>query len=192
MVRALAFFFSLLILVIVAWLYFGYQHSSTPMIPEGHAETDFAEWVLYTSPTASFQVFFPTLPQTASSVVTDPSTQEKKGLMTHISQHRDGTTYLVNVIVIPEESRDKGDEAALNEAIQQIVAANPNNQLKEIKNNTHKNNKAVDFAIENGKNEVIGKAIKQGNYIYVLTVMHPEGTIDPKEFNFFINSFEMQ
>lgn len=167
MIRTLIGLASLLILGALTWLFVG--HKEPPPI---HDETDFANWHLYTAPSGQFQLFFPTLPQSASS----------KGFSTYISQHRDETTYMVNVI----------DSDDLAKAVQDMVSANKDNILKEQKTGTFKNRASIDFVIENGPTIVVGKAIKMGEHLYILTVMRAKGEIDPREYNFFINSFEPQ
>ena len=190
--RAIMTFLLLMVLLSVAWVYYSEKKKGSPTSEMPSEGKSFDEWHLYTSPTGQFQVFLPTLPQSASSKMQDPKTQETKVFSTHVSQKPDGTIYMVSLIAFPTDNADESDASLVNQAIQDMVVARDNNTLKEMKNGVYKGHKTIDFVIENGDLNIWGKAFKKDKKIVILTVTKPKGAIDPEEFNFFINSFEMK
>lgn len=163
---------------------------SAPALPKS-VENNFEDWHLYNSPNNHFQVFFPSLPQNASSTLTDKVSKKPKTYNTYVSQKPDGTTFIINVITLPEGS-DKVDEAViLNQFISELVEASKDNQLKDKREGEFHKQKAVDFLIGNKDVNVVGKAFKKGRELYILSVMTQGKEPDPAEFLFFLNSFQI-
>ncbi len=178
-----------LIVILLGLLFiFNKPHNTETAVPKA-VQSNFADWHLYTSPSESFKVFFPSLPQNASSTLTDKETKAPKTYNTYVSQKPDGTAFIINVITI---SDDKGnDEKLLSDLVNDLVHANKDNQLQDIKNGEFRKYKAVDFTINNQDVTIHGKAIKKGRHIYLISMMKKGEQPDPNEYLFFINSFEV-
>lgn len=178
------------LVLILGSLYFYHIKPDNEMVPKA-VNTDFADWHLYTSPTNRFQVFFPTLPQNASSTVQDKTSKKNKTYNTYVSQKADGTTYIISVITLPEGTEKIDEAVVLNQFVQELVEASKDNQLKDKKNGEFHKQKAVDFLINNKDVNVIGKAFKKGRELYILSVMSQGKEPDQDEFLFFLNSFQV-
>lgn len=152
-------------------------------------ETNVTNWHFYTSPDEKFRVFLPAFPQSASQGVKDPSGQKKRHLTTFISEKEDGTSYLITIITLPDAPSAQG-EVLLKEVVNDMVSANGSNKLKNMTPSDFHKMKAVDFSIENNDMKIKGMAFSTGNEIYVLTAAK-SSDIDPQEYAFFINSFEL-
>jgi len=178
-----------LIVVLLGLLFiFNKPHETQTAVPKA-VQSNFEDWHLYTSPSESFKVFFPSLPQNASSTVTDKETQKPKTYNTYVSQKPDGTAFVINVITFPEEGGN--EEKFLNDLVNELVQANKDNELVDLKNGEFRKLKAVDFAINNHDVTIHGKAIKKGRHIYLISMMKKGDQPDPNEYLFFINSFEV-
>lgn len=178
-----------LIAILLGLLFMFNKPSGTQTAVAKAAPANFEDWHLYTSPSESFKVFFPSLPQNASSTLTDKVTQQPRTYNTYVSQKPDGTAFIINVITIPE---DKGaDEKLLSDLVNELVRANKDNQLKDMKNGEFRKFKSVDFSINNNDVTINGKAIKKGRHIYLISMMKKGDQPDPNEYLFFINSFEV-
>lgn len=167
---------------------FNKPHTSETAVAKS-PQTNFEDWHLYTSPSESFKVFFPSLPQNASSTITDKETQKPKTYNTYIAQKPDGTAYIINVITLSDDSGQ--EDKILSDLVNELVQANKDNVLQEVQNGEFRKLKSVDFLINNQDVNIHGKAIKKGRHIYLLSSMKKGDQPDPKEFLFFINSFEV-
>lgn len=183
-------FIALIALAAVGLLWLTKSERATNLSANTEKPNNVANWNLYTAPSGKFRVFFPALPQNASTSVMDATTKKNKYFSTFISPKTDGSAYMVNVIsYVPKE--EPGDERmALTSAVQDMVDANKDNRLVEMKESSFKGNKAYDFLVESNTVELIGKAFMKDKQLYMLTMVTPKGKADIKEFGFFVNSFE--
>ncbi|MFN4175308.1 MAG: hypothetical protein ACK4HV_09425, partial [Parachlamydiaceae bacterium] len=83
------------------------------------------------------------------------------------------------------------DEKLLSDLVNELVHANKDNQLQDVKNSEFRKFKAVDFKMNNQDVTIQGKAIKKGRHIYLISMMKKGDEPDPNEYLFFINSFEV-
>lgn len=178
------------LIVILLGLLFMYHkpQNGDKAVPKA-VQSNFEDWHLYTSPSESFKVFLPSLPQNASSTLTDKETNKPRTYNTYVSQKPDGTTFIINVITIAEDKG--GDEKLLSDLVNELVHANKDNQLQDVKNSEFRKFKAVDFKMNNQDVTIQGKAIKKGRHIYLISMMKKGDEPDPNEYLFFINSFEV-
>ena len=177
------------VLVLLGLLFIWQKPTKDKAVAKSVMKEEFADWHLYSSPNDSFKVFFPTLPQNASTTVTDKETQKPLTYNTFVAEKPDGTTFIVNVITLSDNPPD--DIKVLKKLVDQMVLANKDNHLSDVKEGNWHQYKSLDFLIDNNDVKVLAKAFKKGNRIYVISTIRKGEDIDPTEHLFFINSFEV-
>lgn len=189
MARAL---FAFLLLFIAGGFYFIYHQgngsSSDPVFSEAH--TSVANWNMYTAPSGAFRVFFPKLPQNASSTVLDKDTHQLKYFATYASTSPEGAAFMVNIISFKPNEAPDDMKALVTKHVTELVDAKEGNQLLNLSEGEFRNQTAYDFEIVNGTLDVLGKAFVLNQKLYVLTMTTQDMKADPQKFNFFVNSFE--
>ncbi len=148
-------------------------------------------WLEYTSPTKSFKVKFPTLPQTTSKVFTDPNTNQKRLYEMHVSQMGDGTVFMVSTITFPEKKANADDDELLAAVASDMITSNPKNVMIKTEKGTFQGHHALTFSLNGDNVKIYVKTFVVGNIIYILTEISPEVLAEHSEYDFFTNSFEL-
>jgi hypothetical protein len=150
---------------------------------------NYADWHEFSSPLGQFKVLLPTLPQRVMDKIVDPKTKAVRQYDTYISAKDENTAFIINRIVLPEKVEENSIESVLISIVNEILARNQDNKLKMVHLGDFRNNKSLDFVVENENVTIGGKAILHRDTIYVLSMIAKNGMFNPEEYNFFINSF---
>jgi hypothetical protein len=154
-------------------------------------ETHYETWREFTSPVGDFKVLVPNLPQHATDKIIDPQTKEPRKFDMYVSAKEDGTIFMISAISFPTAADERTNERLLTSVINDMLARNVDNKLKMMQAGKFRHFQTMDFAIEN--NDVIlgGKAFVHDKTLYVLSVVSKQGTLNSKDFDFFVNSFDV-
>lgn len=149
----------------------------------------FADWKDYNGGSEAFHVMLPAPPQHATQVVKDKKTGEDRFYDMTVAQKSNGTVFMVSIIHF------KGSEGApakvQKTVVNDLVAANPENQLKTMKVGEFQQFKTLDFSIQNSQMILEGMTFVDGERLYLLSALFPITLYSPEEFQFFIQSFEL-
>lgn len=189
---------SLAILLLIIGLGYAYVYTSRLNKPQESAEenqnvakANFAEWQEFTAPLGQFKVLLPNLPHHATEAYRELKSNEMRQYDLFVSSKEDGTLFTVYLISFPEKKTFKSDPDYLTNFIKEMLNSNPNNKIKSIKSVPYKKGSAVDFNVENQDATIEGKAFMKDNTVYVLSTTSKNENRNKKEFDFFINSFEL-
>ncbi len=185
-----------LILLIAAGIFLWFRSSKeslTPQLPtlSPSASIDVNKWQEYTAPRDQFKVFLPGLPHHATENMAEPKTKEKRNYQVFVASKDNGTIYSISLISFPEKAPGDLTEDFLQSFVNEMLTANPKNTIKDFKLSLWNQGKAVDFNLENAGAVVLGKAFLDGNTLYVLSVTTKPEILNPQEYNFFVNSFQL-
>lgn len=174
------FFFALfgtIILVLVALSIF-YLKDSYKVLPITAHEA----WYDFTAPQEIFHVKFPTEPHQSTQ------TTKTRHYEIYTAEKSNGTTFMVSLIEFSDhkESMETYKKAIIND----LLMADPQNQLKSMKVGTYHLFSTIDFVITGTTKTIQGRIFSDGNEIYLLTGIFSNIAYDPSEYNYFINSFE--
>lgn len=164
--------------------------SSQPQIP-AISDLQLQKWHEFTSPSGSFKVLLPTLPQHATERLDDPKTKEKRQYDMYVSEKDNGTIFMISIITLLDQKEAKLDESMLSSVMSDMLATNPENKVKLMQMGTYKQFPAIDFSIENNQLSIDGKAFIEGQTLYLLTSVGKINQYMKQEFDFFVNSFEL-
>lgn len=164
------------------------QEAST--IPEAKSDSQFHNWHEFTAP-GKFKVLLPTLPQHATERQEDPKTRSTKMYDMYVSQQPNGTLYMINQISLLDKQARKIDENTLTNVINDVVTANPDSKINLMQMGKFHEHPAIDFAIENSKVSIDGKAFLVDDVLYLLTMVSKPDDHNKDEFSFFVNSFDL-
>lgn len=157
----------------------------------GKASTNFAAWHEYIAPSDQFRVLMPTPPHYATENIADPKTSEMRNYQIFVSTKDDGSIFSVYLISFTDKFRKSYDEAFLENFMREMLNSNPKTNIKNIKLVDFRKGKAVDFDLETQDVNILGKAFLDGQTLYILSeTTKPQGK-DLKEFEFFVNSFQL-
>ncbi|MCB1114047.1 MAG: hypothetical protein KDK62_04760 [Chlamydiia bacterium] len=185
--------FILILLFILGGFYFIYHTNQTADREASQSlteSTSLANWNMYTAPSGRFRVFFPNMPQNASSTVVDKATQNPKHFATYASASPEGGAFMVNIITFKPDQSMKDPKAIATRQVMEMVEAREGNKLISLNEGEYKGQAAFDFEIDNGNMNILGKAFIRDQKLYILTMTSPDKQTDPEKFAFFVNSFE--
>jgi hypothetical protein len=194
----------LLALIAVACLLFlvfskttSLKNSSLPSLSEGAAAKvpDLAalnvqEWHEFTGKEPPFKVMLPTLPQHASDKPHKPLDSAEKKYEMYASQKPNGPLFVITII-----SFDPGkqlDSAFLEQSLQKIVSATPENVLIKRESKRDKGIEHLYFEVKQDNFLLAGSMFAVNNRLFVLAETAERDLFNRSEFDFFINSFDLQ
>lgn len=151
----------------------------------------YENWKEFTSQTGNFKVLFPILPQHATDKILDPKTREPRKYDMYVAANEAGTVFMISAITFPNGIDEKDEEDLLSGVVNDMLARNKDNQLKMMQKGNFRSFRSTDFSIENGDITLGGKAFIKGNTLYVLSVIAKHGSFDGRDFDFFVNSFDL-
>lgn len=181
------------------WMFNGHDRPSnlettaeTTATPSAVANVEgFHDWNEYTSPNQQFKVLMPHPPHNAIEDIQDPKTKEMRNYQIFVSAKEDGTLFSIYAISFPENAGKNYDEAFLQNFMNEMLKSNPTTKVKDIKIVAFRDRKAVDFDLETQDAAILGKAFFKGKTLYVLSQTTKHDKKNPKEFEFFVNSFQL-
>jgi hypothetical protein len=144
------------------------------------------EWKLWKPNSNKFQVSLPAAPQVTSGKVVDPKTSKPHLHKTFLVPSENGRLYMIQVIR-PDDQESSSD---LKEIITSLASNSKDNLVKDLQEGVFKNDKSIDFLIENKDATIRGKAFKHGKEIYVLSMTTNDDESDLSDYTFFLNSFD--
>ncbi len=153
------------------------------------ATSQFSSWRDYTSPSGGFSVMVPAFPQNATQTTRDPKTKQVRKYDMYVSEKSDGTLFMISLIKFPESK--EAPEILQKSVVNDLLAANPTNQLKTMKVGELKGNKTLDFSIENGEMTIEGRTFTIGDTLYMISAIFRNSSYNPEEFNYFVSSFDL-
>ncbi|KAF3362382.1 Uncharacterized protein PHSC3_001049 [Chlamydiales bacterium STE3] len=154
-------------------------------------QVPFSDWHRFVSTEDQFAVKLPVIPQHATQSIRDPLTNKPRIYDMYVAQKEDGTIFMISLIKFPEVIQASND-VLQKTIINDMIASNPKNQLKDIKVSNYHNHKASDFKIENEEHIVIGKTFVNGKTLILLSTIFNHNAMNEQEYEFFVNSFELE
>lgn len=151
----------------------------------------FEEWREFEADEAKFKVQIPALPQHATETVRDPKDQQKREYDMYVSQKNDGTIFMISLITYENDQETSNPTKLLKSIVEEMLASNPSNKLKSLKENLYHQYKAIDFSIENADVHMDGKAFVIGKTLYILSYIAKSADYNPLEYQHFIDSFKL-
>lgn len=153
------------------------------------APTQFSSWKDYKAPNMQFSIMLPTYPQNAKQTMTDPKTKAVRKYDMYVSEKDDGSLFMISLIQFPNSKETP--EYIQKSVVNDLLASNPQNQLKSMKVGEYKGKKTLDFSIVNNEMTVDGMAFSQGDTLYLLSAIFKNNAYHPEEFQYFLNSFDL-
>jgi len=186
--------FAVIVIVFVGFLV--YRVSMNPLgylpvdeVKAAQKEPEFNHWREFKSPDGKFKVCLPYLPQHAKEVVNDQKTEKKRTYNMYIAEKPDGSIFMVNEITFHGETVLEKDKL-MRKMMNDLIASDPSNVLNSVQKGRYKGHESLDFSFENPSMIVEAKAFMENNTLFMLSHVSRAG--NGKEYDFFVNSFELQ
>jgi hypothetical protein len=189
MTRILTFF--ILALALLGLLFFIRNHDSVEHSSRSLPGIPTSQWPEFVAPDKKFSINFPAHPYHVVDSVKDPEAKMNRHYELYIATKPDGSMYSLNLISFPEEDLKTKSDHFLEGLISEKLSKNPNNLIKSLDLTTFRNNKAVDFVVENGQIIINGKAFIRGNTVYMFSQTTTNEKQNKDEFQFFVDSFKI-
>lgn len=151
----------------------------------------YAEWREFTANTGRFRVMVPMPPQYAKDAVEIAGTDKKRLYEMYVSEKINGTIFMISLITYPSEVDTSNVDQILEETVHEMVATNPQNELRDFKDETFRGHKAVNFEIANHEFHVEGEAFMVDKTLYLLTYVAKTEDYNEADYQYFIRSFEL-
>lgn len=152
---------------------------------------NFSTWKEFVPKSKLFKVLLPSTPQYAKDFIAIPNSEKKRRYDMYASDKVDGTLFLISVITYPSEVDTSSSNDILRQNIDDLIHNKADNQLTKILNNVLDGLNNIDFSIENQAFHVEGKAIQDDKTVYMLTYITRKENFDPKEYQYFFDSFQL-
>lgn len=195
MARLLAFF--VLVIIVLAAIYtfkvskdFG-VHSEKANVEENLTTFDFQDWHEFTAPNNAFKVLMPSLPQHATENIKDKNTGESRKYEMYFSEKADGSIFMISVIGFSAPLINGEKEVFLRTMMNDAIESNPNNKLLKVESGKYKEYDSLDYSLENTETHIDTKTFFVNDTLYALTRLVKMQNHNAKEFDFFINSFDL-
>lgn len=151
--------------------------------------TQFSSWKDFKAPDQKFSVMLPAYPQNAKQTMKDAKTKEVRKYDMYVAEKEDGSLFMISLIKFPDSKETP--EYIQKSVVNDLLAANPQNQLKSMKIGDYKGKKTLDFSIINNEMTVDGMAFSDGDTLYLLSGIFKNNVYHPEEYKYFINSFDL-
>lgn len=158
------------------------------------AETSgYQTWEEFVHPDGDFKALMPSMPQHLANQSKDKKTNLTRHDDVYLSEKKNGNIFMIHLITYKDKKNaESADEDLLNDFMQDMLTSNPQNKLVASQPTVYRGLKALDFVIENDEFDYDFRAfIDQGSLI-VLTSASKKALHNMKDFEFFINSFELK
>lgn len=150
------------------------------------------DWKEFSPANGKFKVLLPALPQHASDSVPLASGNGSIKYDMYLSQEKNGTTFMISLIEYPKDFDTSKSSDLLDSVMNQLMAGNPNNRLRNVAKGSYHTYPSLDFAIENNDVFVRSKTFMMGKTLFVLTLVDRNLNDIDAQFVKFINSFALQ
>lgn len=188
------FILVLLLIILFGFLAINGLKSSYKILPiqESKAvdQVPFSDWHRFVSNEDQFSVKLPVMPQHADQSIHDPITNKKRLYDMYVAQTDEGTIYMISLIKF-QDPMQANDDFLQRTIINDMIASNPKNQLKDIQVGQFQNQQASTFKIENDLTIVLGKTFVDNKILYLLTAIFDKENFNSEDFDYFINSFQL-
>lgn len=152
----------------------------------------FSRWHTFSPQSELFSVSFPYKPHYGKEILPIPGSDLKRRYDMYASENMDGTVFLVTVATYPDNiDINQNGEKMIRENIDELVSNHSENRLAKVDSEVFKGYQALSFNIQNGEHQVEGKALKDGNRVYILTYSPFMKDKDQDEYQYFIDSFRI-
>lgn len=190
--------FALIIIgfAIVILLYFGITSlkQSYKLLPIQSAKkvdtVPFSDWHQFKAPTGKFSVMLPVLPQHATQHLTDPKTKEPRVYDMYVAQNESQTIFMISLIKFSDKEKSS-PEMLEKTIINDMLKSNPQNKLKNLKDENYQGFKALNFTIENDQMVIHGKTFMDGPILYLISGIFNKQSYNPKDYDYFVSSFQL-
>jgi hypothetical protein len=108
-----------------------------------------------------------------------------------VATKEDGAIFSVYLISFPEKIGKNYDEVFLENFMNEMLKSNPSTHVNDVKMVPFRTGKALDFNLETHDASILGKAFLKGKTLYILSETTKPDRKNPKEFEFFVNSFQL-
>jgi len=182
-----------LILVVIAAALGGFLLFRTFEFPQAAVRQEKEQpfsWVSYTPPSGSFEVKFPAAVHHVAENISDVESGRTRRYNLYVSQDLDASIFTVTTIMNVGEENIAEEPGVLEETVNDILVANPNNRLVETKQATAAGRPALEFRIQSGENMIHGVTFSEEEMLYILTLLSNKEERD-KDFQFFVDSFKV-
>ncbi|MGK5594064.1 MAG: hypothetical protein ACSNEK_01730 [Parachlamydiaceae bacterium] len=188
------FILVLFLVVLFGFLAINGMKSSYKLLPiqESKAvdQVRFSDWHQFVSNQDHFSVKLPVVPQHVDQAIPDPVTNKMRVYDTYVSQTDDGTIFMISLIKFQAPKQANADFFQKT-IINDMIASNPKNQLKDIHVSQFQDQQASTFKIENDLTIVLGKTFVNNHILYLLTAVFDKDQFSKEDFEYFIDSFQL-
>lgn len=157
----------------------------------GLAELNLENWHEFNAPLDQFKVLLPILPQHATKTLTDPTTNDLRQFDMYVSEKENGTIFMISIVTFLDKESEKIDDTLLMNVVNDMLASSAQNQLKSLVPGNYETYPSIDFSIENDQVNIDGRVFLVDKTLFLLTSAAKRELYKRKEFEFFINSFEL-
>lgn len=192
------FLIVLALIVAASWFVIRYSKDTYRLLPIDQTanvqnQSNYESWHEYEQPSGKFKVLLPSIPQHVADKSIDPKTKQARKYDTYLSENNtDGTIYMITQIAYPDPlAAQLASDEILTNIMNDMVAAKPENQLKDMQKGEYHGHHAIDFTMDNDQFGYIVKAFVVDNTLYVLSSISKKGVDTRKDFDFFVNSFDL-
>jgi len=188
----------LIIFAVIFVVYLFVQHSREPVLPSSTKLEDKAPavshetWHEFTAPGGKFKVLLPSLPQHVTETANDPKNKEVRSYDTYVSTSDNGTAFWINLISFPTEKDMRNTEELLTGVLNDILTHKDSNKLKTMDLGMFHGSKSLRFSIGSDEMNIEGLVFMKGRTLCLLTMISKGDVYNPKDFEFFTNSFDLQ
>ena len=148
-------------------------------------------WREFQSDSGQFSVEFPSYPQHVS----EKYALADSGLIleydVYVVEEEDGTIYMMSLIKYPEQVDTSDEQAILIGLKDEMLEANPTNELISLDGVEVAGCEAIEFAIENDEAFINSQALMAGKTLYLLSVIDRADQFVEKDYSHYTNSFEL-
>lgn len=154
-------------------------------------EPDYQNWQEFSPPSGAFKILLPVKPQHVSDKSSDPKTHLQRKDDLYIAEKKNGNVFMIHFINFHDAQEAKAaEDELLQNFMNDMLASNPNNKLVASQPSSFKGKKGLDFVIENDDFSYDVREFLHENNLIVLSSVSRKTSHNPKDFEFFINSFE--
>lgn len=171
--------------------YAPYTYKGLPVAVDKPLESrPFQDWREFISAIGRFKVQFPAEPQSADEELPVPDSQLVLKYNMYVSEEQGGGTFMVSLITYPEGLDTSKQENMLENVMNEMVKANPENRLRSLEFHDFQGHTALDFLIESPEVIINSRSFVVDKRLYLLTVIAKTKQYSADKFLYFINSFE--
>jgi len=168
-------------------IYYVYMHEK---MAEGEKE-DFLTWKEFVPRSGLFKTLLPSPPQYGKDYIAIPNSDKKRRYDMYAAEKIDGTLFLISVITYPPEVDISSSDDIIRQNIEDLMHNKVDNRLTKLVNLSLHEHKTFDFSIENRDFDIQGRSIQDDHVVYMLVYITQKESFDPKEYQYFIDSFQL-